>query len=207
VDKLLRAIDRLDYPPEKLDIILAVEADDPETYGAIEARTSKRPLSVIVVPPGGPRTKPKALNVALAFARGAYTVVYDAEDQPEPDQLRRALAAFATAGDRLACVQARLSIDNTEDSLLTRGIVAQTPQAIQPHTITFGIDGPRPGDSCRGPEDRSMRRAGRGCRNPGMSCTVNYRAVSGPGNNKLPWLSRHMSRLPPKRATATRSRP
>ena len=125
VDKLLRAIDRLDYPPEKLDIILAIEADDLETRGAIDARTSKRPLSVIVVPTGGPRTKPKALNVALAFARGAYTVVYDAEDQPEPDQLRRALAAFATAGDRLACVQARLSIDNTDDSLLTRLFTAE----------------------------------------------------------------------------------
>jgi cellulose synthase/poly-beta-1,6-N-acetylglucosamine synthase-like glycosyltransferase len=130
VDKLLRAIDRLDYPPEKLDVILAIEADDPETRGAIAARTSKRPLSVIVVPPGGPRTKPKALNVALAFARGAYTVVYDAEDQPEPDQLRRALGALAGANDRLACVQARLSIDNTEDSLLTRGIMAQTPQSL-----------------------------------------------------------------------------
>jgi cellulose synthase/poly-beta-1,6-N-acetylglucosamine synthase-like glycosyltransferase len=125
VDKLLRAIDRLDYPPEKLDVILAIEADDPETRAAIAARTSKRPLSVIVVPPGGPRTKPKALNIALAFARGAYTVVYDAEDQPEPDQLRRALGAFAGANDRLACVQARLSIDNTEDSLLTRLFTAE----------------------------------------------------------------------------------
>ena len=130
VDKLLRAIDRLDYPPEKLDVILAIEVDDAETRDAIDARTSKRPLSVIVVPPGGPRTKPKALNVALAFARGTYTVVYDAEDQPEPDQLRRALAAFAVSGDRLACVQARLSIDNTDDSLLTRGIMAQTPQEV-----------------------------------------------------------------------------
>ena len=130
VDKLLGAIDRLDYPPEKLDVILAIEVDDADTRAAIDARTSRRPLSVIVVPPGGPRTKPKALNVALAFARGAYIVVYDAEDQPEPDQLRRALAAFAATDDRLACVQARLSIDNTDDSLLTRGIMAQTPQEV-----------------------------------------------------------------------------
>jgi len=125
VDNLLRAIDRLDYPPEKLDVILAIEDDDAETHAAIAARTSKRPVTVIVVPPGGPRTKPKALNVALTFARGAYTVVYDAEDQPEPDQLRRALAAFAAGDDRLACVQARLSIDNTEDSLLTRMFTAE----------------------------------------------------------------------------------
>ena len=125
VDTLLSAIDRLDYPPEKLDVILAVEEDDAETRAAIAARANRRPLSVIVVPPGGPRTKPKALNVALTFARGGYTVVYDAEDQPEPDQLRRALAAFAANDDRLACVQARLSIDNTGDSLLTRMFTAE----------------------------------------------------------------------------------
>lgn len=73
---------------------------------------------VIPVPPSGPRTKPKALNVALPFARGTFTVIYDAEDRPQSDQLRCALHAFRTAGDDLACVQARLCIDNTADSWL-----------------------------------------------------------------------------------------
>ena len=73
---------------------------------------------IIIAPPIGPRTKPKALNVALPFARGAYTVVYDAEDKPEPDQLRRALDAFRKGGNRLACVQASLTIDNTADNWL-----------------------------------------------------------------------------------------
>ncbi len=120
VDGLLSAIERLDYPREKIDLIIAVEADDHETRAALAARTHRMPVTVIPVPNGGPRTKPKALNVALPFAQGTFTTVYDAEDRPEPDQLRRALQAFAAASDDLACVQARLCIDNTEDGCLAR---------------------------------------------------------------------------------------
>jgi cellulose synthase/poly-beta-1,6-N-acetylglucosamine synthase-like glycosyltransferase len=125
VDGLLSALERLDYPPEKLDVIIAVEADDRETRAAIAARAGRMPVSVIVVPAAGPRTKPKALNVALPFARGTFTVVYDAEDRPDPDQLRRALQAFRSGGDDLACVQARLCIDNTADSWLARLFTAE----------------------------------------------------------------------------------
>ncbi len=125
VNGLLSAIERLDYPAEKLDVIVAVEADDRETRAAIDARTGRLPITVIAVPNVGPRTKPKALNVALPFARGTFTVIYDAEDRPEPDQLRRALQAFDAGGGDLACVQAKLCIDNTEDSWLARLFTAE----------------------------------------------------------------------------------
>jgi cellulose synthase/poly-beta-1,6-N-acetylglucosamine synthase-like glycosyltransferase len=125
VDGLLRALARLDYPVEKLDVILAVEADDWETHAAIARCRRHLPFGVVAVPVANPRTKPKALNVALPFARGAFTVVYDAEDRPEPDQLRRALQAFNAHGEELACVQARLCIDNTADSWLTRLFTAE----------------------------------------------------------------------------------
>jgi len=125
VPGLLRSLERLDYPREKLDILLAVEADDRETREAIADYAGPLGLRVIVVPAGPLRTKPRALNAALAFARGHYTVIYDAEDRPEPDQLRRAEAAFAASDDRLACVQARLSIDNTDDGFLARMFTAE----------------------------------------------------------------------------------
>jgi glycosyltransferase XagB len=125
VNALLSAIERLDYPHEKLDVILAVEADDRDTRAAIAARKTRMPVTVIPVPSIGPRTKPKALNVALPFARGAFTVVYDAEDRPEPNQLRCALQAFRDGGSDLACVQARLCIDNTGDSLIARYFTAE----------------------------------------------------------------------------------
>jgi cellulose synthase/poly-beta-1,6-N-acetylglucosamine synthase-like glycosyltransferase len=73
VDQLLSAIERLNYPPEKLDVIIAVEAKDDATRAAITARKHRIPITVIPVPAVGPATKPKALNVALPFARGTFT--------------------------------------------------------------------------------------------------------------------------------------
>jgi hypothetical protein len=125
VDGLLRAIEHLEYTAEKLDAIIVVEADDYETRAAVAARKARVPVTVIPVPTRGPRTKPKALNVALPFARGAFTVIYDAEDRPEPNQLRRALQAFRAGGSDLACVQARLCIDNSADSWLAQLFTAE----------------------------------------------------------------------------------
>jgi cellulose synthase/poly-beta-1,6-N-acetylglucosamine synthase-like glycosyltransferase len=125
VPGLLASLERLDYPIEKIDVKLVVERDDVETRAAIAAHRGGLSVEVIVAPAIGPRTKPKALNVALPFAHGTFTVVFDAEDRPEPNQLRRALHAFRTAGDDLACVQASLSIDNTADSWLAAFFTAE----------------------------------------------------------------------------------
>ena len=124
VDQLLSAIERLDYPAEQLDVIIAVEADDSATRAAITARQHRLPIMVIPVPPADLRTKPKALNVALPFARGKFVVIYDAEDRPERNQLRRALKAFRLGDNSLACVQARLCVD-TKTSWLARYFTAE----------------------------------------------------------------------------------
>ena len=118
VDELVAALRSLDYPAEKLDVKLVVEADDIETGLALLRLELGPPFEIVTAPAAGPRTKPKALNAALALARGSFTAVYDAEDRPDPDQLRRALDAFLSAGEDLACVQASLTIDNTDDSWL-----------------------------------------------------------------------------------------
>ena len=110
---------------EKLDIKLVLEADDQETREAIAQLHLRPPFEIIIAPDTGPRTKPKALNAALPFVRGAFVAVYDAEDRPEPDQLRLALEAFVASDERLACVQARLTIDNSDDTWLTRLFTAE----------------------------------------------------------------------------------
>lgn len=125
VAPLMHAIDQLDYPREKLDVILVTEADDRATRAAI-ARLGPLPhLQMLVAPRVGPQTKPKALNYALNFARGRYIAVFDAEDRPEAGQLRAALAAFAAHGPDVACVQASLCIDNAAESLLSRMFAAE----------------------------------------------------------------------------------
>ncbi len=107
-----------DYPREKLDIKLVLETDDRETLLALSQIDLGDEFDIIIVPDIGPRTKPKALNAALPLLRGGFVAVYDAEDRPEPDQLKRALAAFRAASRDLACVQVKLTIDNTDDSWL-----------------------------------------------------------------------------------------
>jgi cellulose synthase/poly-beta-1,6-N-acetylglucosamine synthase-like glycosyltransferase len=122
---LIAALRQINYPREKLDIKLVLEADDRETLHAIKAMRLAAPFEIIVAPNIGPRTKPKALNVAMPFVRGEFVAVYDAEDRPEPDQLRTAMQEFAAGEHRLACVQARLTIDNSADNWLTRLFAAE----------------------------------------------------------------------------------
>jgi glycosyltransferase XagB len=125
VEELVRALRQLDYPPEKLQILLVTEPDDLETLAALSRLDLDTPFEIITAPANGPRTKPKALNAALAFARGTLTVIYDAEDRPEPDQLRHAVEMFRIESADVACVQARLTIDNTADSWLARVFTAE----------------------------------------------------------------------------------
>nr|WP_306424458.1 glycosyltransferase family 2 protein [Methylobacterium haplocladii] len=97
-----------------------MEADDDATAAALDAAALPARFEVVVVPPGSPRTKPRALNVGLPLARGDLLVVYDAEDQVDPGQLREAAYRFAREPASTACLQGRLVIDNCAESWLTR---------------------------------------------------------------------------------------
>jgi glycosyltransferase XagB len=125
VEGLVASLRALDYPPEKLDIMFVLEPDDHETRQALSRLPLDPAFRIVAAPKGGPRTKPKALNAALPLARGSFLAVFDAEDRPEPDQLRKALRTFKAGGTELACVQARLCIDNFRQSWLTRMFAAE----------------------------------------------------------------------------------
>jgi len=115
VQRLVAALAALDYPPARLDIKLVLEQDDAETRAALAAMALPGTWETLVVAEGAPRTKPRALNAALPLARGSLLVVYDAEDVPDPLQLRQAATMFASAPEEIGCLQARLVIDNTAD--------------------------------------------------------------------------------------------
>ena len=122
---LVAALNALDYPRDRLTIQLLVEEDDKETRGAAATLGLGPPYQVVLVPVSYPRTKPKACNVGLALAEGDYLVIYDAEDRPERDQLKKAVLAFECCPERTACLQARLNFYNTERNLLTRCFAAE----------------------------------------------------------------------------------
>lgn len=120
VGTLLKSLRELDYPADKLDILLLFEENDPETLAAAKAASPGANVRFLIVPSGDPQTKPKACNVGLLFARGEFLVIYDAEDQPEPDQLKKAYLAFKRGPEALVCVQAALNYYNWNENFLTR---------------------------------------------------------------------------------------
>ncbi|WP_374430042.1 glycosyltransferase family 2 protein [Tabrizicola sp.] len=118
--RLVRRLARLDYPVELLDVILAVEAEDQVTVDALAAAELPPWIRVVIVPKGQVQTKPRALNHALDYARGAIVGVYDAEDAPEPDQLRRVVERFQRSGPEVACLQGVLDYYNPRTNWLSR---------------------------------------------------------------------------------------
>jgi len=117
---LVARLKELDYPPERLEVLLLIESDDEQTQGAASEYLFPPHIRSMLMPPGQPRTKPRALNIGLHEVRGEYVVVYDAEDQPEPDQLRKAAAAMRKLSPDVVCLQARLNFYNQQQSFLTR---------------------------------------------------------------------------------------
>lgn len=117
---LIQRLQCLDYPAARLEVLLLVEQDDDETQRAIASYNLPAHICPIIMPAGQPRTKPRALNVGLHHAHGELIVIYDAEDHPEPDQLRKAVVAFRALPERVVCVQARLNFYNRYQSVLAR---------------------------------------------------------------------------------------
>ncbi len=118
--RLIKRVSRLNYPRELLDICLVVEEDDTVTQEAIAHTELPRWMRQIIVPRGGVKTKPRALNFALDFCRGSIIGIYDAEDAPAPDQIHKVAAHFAQAGPEVACVQGILDFYNARTNWLSR---------------------------------------------------------------------------------------
>lgn len=121
VQNLIEGVGRLDYPADKLEVLLLVEEDDVHTQLAL-ATIETDTIRVVMVPHSMPKTKPKACNhgMSLPDVHGELMTIYDAEDIPDPLQLRRAVAAFRRLPEDVGCLQGRLSFYNERQNLLTR---------------------------------------------------------------------------------------
>lgn len=119
IAQLISAMRAIDYPADKLQILLLLEEDDDTTIAAAAAAGVEQVATVVLVPAADPRTKPKACNFGLHYATGDILTIYDAEDIPDPLQLRRVVATFARSDERVACVQAKLAFRNGRQNLLT----------------------------------------------------------------------------------------
>lgn len=125
VPQFVKSMSQLDYPKEKLQVMLLLEKNDTETIDQVKRLNLPWYFEVVIVPHSFPKTKPKACNYGLTKATGEYVVIYDAEDVPDTLQLKKAVLAFAKAGEKTICVQAKLNFYNPKQNILTRVFTAE----------------------------------------------------------------------------------
>ena len=118
--RLVRHLGQLDYPKDKLDVVLAVEVDDHITRSALAQAGLPPWMRIVIVPRGGLKTKPRALNYALDHCRGSIIGIYDAEDRPAPDQITRVVERFYQRGPQVACLQGILDYFNPKTNWMAR---------------------------------------------------------------------------------------
>lgn len=125
VPQFISAMQKLDYPQDKLQVILLLEEDDSETIKKIVDFNLPQNFQTVIVPHSFPKTKPKACNYGLKMAAGEYVVIYDAEDFPEDTQLKKTVLAFKKVDNNVSCIQAKLNFYNPRQNLLTRLFTAE----------------------------------------------------------------------------------
>lgn len=118
--RLVARLSRLDYPRELLDILLIVEECDEETRAALMEARLPPWMRIVTVPDGPVRTKPRAMNFALDFARGSIIGVYDAEDAPASGQIQAVVRRFHDRGPEVVCLQGVLDFYNVRTNWLSR---------------------------------------------------------------------------------------
>lgn len=125
VPQFVEAMQAMDYPKDKLQVMLLLEEDDKTTISKVKKFDLPDYFDVVVVPHSMPKTKPKACNYGLLTATGDYSVIFDAEDIPDPLQLKKAVLAFEKLPADIVCVQAKLHYYNPTYNLLTRFFTAE----------------------------------------------------------------------------------
>jgi cellulose synthase/poly-beta-1,6-N-acetylglucosamine synthase-like glycosyltransferase len=136
----MRNMYRLDYPRSKLDIKILMEERDEETineakalglFGGHPKKTVEgipceeyseflKLFDPIIIPGAKVTTKPRACNYGLLRAKGELCVIYDAEDNPDPDQLKKAAIVFLRSPEDVVCLQSKLNFYNADENILTK---------------------------------------------------------------------------------------
>ncbi len=116
----------LDYPRDRMEIIVVEDASTDATRRVVEGMmTVDRRVKVVAIPRGlGGRGKSHALNVAAHYAKHDLIAVYDADNTPEAGSLRL-LVAELLADPRLAATVGKVRTLNHHANFLTRCIAVE----------------------------------------------------------------------------------
>jgi len=136
VGRLLEALLRLDYPPEKREIVIVEDGSVDKTVELCREYVRRYPGQVRLFRRQTSNGKPSALNYALEHVKGVIVGVFDADSVPEPDALLKAVEHFEDPS--VAAVQGRACSINADANMLTKFVSHE--EAVRYETYMRGKD-------------------------------------------------------------------
>lgn len=118
--RLFNALLNQDYPMEKVEVLVVENGSTDGTVQVCKKAAQETRSVVKVVHSGDAWGKPSALNSGLQAATGDIVGVFDADNIPEPDVLRKVAGYFQD--ESVAALQGRTLIANADVNMLTKFI-------------------------------------------------------------------------------------
>ena len=118
IDRCLNSLLELDYPKDKMEIIIVDGNSADNTCKICSDFSVKYPGAFKIIKEKESKGKPAALNLALPYSTGEIVGVFDADSVPEKEVLRKVASYFSDR--KVTAVQGRTTSLNAKKNLLTR---------------------------------------------------------------------------------------
>ncbi|PLR96050.1 glycosyltransferase family 2 protein [Bacillus sp. T33-2] len=127
IEETIKALVKLNYPKEKLDIIIINDNSSDRTGEIAESYAEQYPFLKVVhtKPPHAGKGKSGALNQGLINSTGEVIVVYDADNTPEPDAVYYLVLGLEN-DHKAGAMVGKFRVANARKNMLTRFINIET---------------------------------------------------------------------------------
>ena len=123
IRRCLNGILNIDYPKDKMQIIVVDGKSEDNTFKICSEFSEKYPENIKVICEKTAKGKPAALNLALPYINGEIVGVFDADSLPEKEVLSKVVSYFYDK--KVMALQGRTTSINEKSNALTRVIAME----------------------------------------------------------------------------------